>query len=258
MAELLTVFFQILITNPLTVILVILGVVLVALAIIGNFPPIQLTEDKARKLMRFGVGLISSGVILAFLLAWVTSRPTTVSLTATVAPSTATNPLPPTETPVLSTLTSTSTSSPIPTDTPAPTFTETFTLAPTTTATPKPTSQPFYIISPRNGTTIGCSSEGPCLITVQVQWVSPTLANNQRLYILVRPKPEENFPYYVQPFPSHSSNGIWTAINVGLGSNDPAETHFWLCAVVTSTILPDGAQLSDRPSGSLICVDVYR
>jgi len=139
---------------------------------------------------------------------------------------------------------------PPPTPTPTP--------RPVVIRTPRPTPPPFFIISPRDETRIGCGSQGPCLITVQVQWVPPTPTEDRRLYILVQPKPGSGFPWYVQPFPVHSGNGIWTANNVGIGFDDPAGTPFWVCALVTTTSLPDGAQLPDRPAGSLICVDVYR
>lgn len=140
MAELLTVFFQILITNPLTVILVILGVVLVALAIIGKVPPIELAEDRARKLTWFGVALIGSGIVLAFLLAWVTSRPAPVSSTPTSSsqPVAVTSP---TDPPAPATLTGTFTPSPTPTDLPTSTSTP-------VTNTPAPSLTPSMTFTP--------------------------------------------------------------------------------------------------------------
>lgn len=140
MAELLTVFFQILITNPLPVILVILGVLSVALAIIGKIPPIELAEDRARRLTRFGVGLISSGIILALLLAWVTARPVTVSSTPTSS-SRMETVAPPTDTPAPATLTGTFTPSPTPTDLPASTSTP-------VTNTPAPSVTPSVAFTP--------------------------------------------------------------------------------------------------------------
>jgi hypothetical protein len=165
----------------------------------------------------------------------------------------------PTETPI-----PTNTPTPAkPTPTESPTFTPTPTITPTDmpTTTPTPTdtiSQSFSIITPDDEAQIGCGSEGACLISVQVQWIPPTPGDTQRLYILVHPKPGQGFPYYVQPFPAHTGDGVWIAEGVGLGFDDPSGTHFWVCAIVTTTNLLDGEQLTELPSDPIICNNVYR
>lgn len=119
-----------------------------------------------------------------------------------------------------------------PTDIP----TDTATNAP---PTPEPPSLPdvLYITDPTNGATCNCEKSADCTITVTVQWISDTQAEEQGLYLSVWVKPYPgNFSYQFssQSEVNYLGNGLWQSYPVYIGQKDVDEpgTPFAIHAII--------------------------
>lgn len=152
------------------------------------------------------------------------------------------------------------TSTPGPTATSLPTVTPQPTIMPTLTSTPIPTpSVPptITLLAPRPE---DCRLGGECILTMGGTWVGVDTRGPLRLYVLVRPVPDDpNQSYWVQAQPVVDDTGGWSLSPMRVGQpGDQSGLPFKLCVVATTEALNEGQPLGEPPSGLISCLNITR
>lgn len=153
--------------------------------------------------------------------------------------------IPPTNTPILISPSNTPTNIP-------PTYTAT-NVPPTLPLSPLP--DVLIITDPGNGTTFNCPKNEDCIISVTVQWISDTQAQEQGFYLSIWVKPypgNTGYQFSSQTEVSYLGNGFWQSNPVYIGQinvDDPG-TPFAIHAIVTDQPYPTDQHLSPLPTHS--------